>query len=532
MTVALKAVAGLGLKGVLKRLTSNRFIAVFTGAGATAVVQSSSVTTVLVVGFISAGVMTLQQSIGVIMGANIGTTITAQVIAFKITKYALGLVFFGWFPLFFLKKDRWRQSFTALMGLGIVFLGMALMGEATQPLRSYQPFIEWMQRLESPLLGVCIGAGFTALVQSSSATTAIVIMLASQGLLPLEGGIALCMGANIGTCFTALLASIGKNRESLQAVTVHILFNVAGVLIWIGLIEEMSRWMVLVSPVSDMVGFEKLAAETPRQIANAHTFFNVTNTLLLLPFTGYFANWVRKLIPDKPSVKGDERHSFLDQDLLKTPAFALDRARMENLDLGQRVLSLLKLTRAASVGSGQVAFKEVSNLESEIDQIQGDIVTYLATLSRDSMSEKNSRLTGRHLQLANYMEAMGDIMSDNAPSLEKGFREVSTPMSDGTRHHFENLFSVLELSLGDVLLCLEKEDYGAAKEVIEMKAGVEEVAFDITHRLEERLTESGDDRLKLYRLETDLVETIKRLFYLTKRMAKVLLDIDEILKPV
>lgn len=203
MTEALKILAGERVKDILARLTRNRFSAALAGATVTAVIQSSSITTVLVVGFITAGVMTFQQSIGVILGANVGTTITAQIIAFKVTKTALFLIAIGFFTETLARIPRLRHLGAMSMGLGLLFFGMELMSQATAPLRSYEPFMALMQELRNPLVGVLIGAVFTAMLQSSSATTAIVIVMASQGLISLEAGIAVVLGSNIGTCVTA-----------------------------------------------------------------------------------------------------------------------------------------------------------------------------------------------------------------------------------------------------------------------------------------------------------------------------------------
>ena len=200
MADSLKAVAGERMKIVLAKLTTNRFMGAATGAFVTAVIQSSSVTTVLVVGFITAGLMSMAQSIGVIMGANIGTTITAQIVAFKVTKFALLMIAAGFGMLFFSKQEKIKQYGGMLMGLGLVFFGMSVMSDAMSPLRSYQPFLDLMARMENPLIGILVAAGFTALVQSSSATTGIVIVMATQGFITLEAGIALAFGANIGTC--------------------------------------------------------------------------------------------------------------------------------------------------------------------------------------------------------------------------------------------------------------------------------------------------------------------------------------------
>ena len=218
LTDSLKTVAGERMKQVLGKLTTNRFSGAIAGALVTAVIQSSSITTVLVVGFVSAGLMSLGQSVGVILGANIGTTITAQIIAFKITKYALAMIAAGFIVELVSKKPVSRHYGSVVIGLGLLFLGMEFMSEAMNPLRAYSPFLETMQEMRNPLIGIAVGAGFTALVQSSSATTGIVIVLSTQGLIPLEAGIALIFGSNIGTCVTALLSSIGKPPDLIFSV--------------------------------------------------------------------------------------------------------------------------------------------------------------------------------------------------------------------------------------------------------------------------------------------------------------------------
>ena len=229
MTQALKSAAGDYMKDILGKLTRNRFVGVGMGAFVTAIIQSSSVTTVILVGFISAGLMSMSQSVAVIIGANIGTTITAQILAFKVTKIALPLIAGGFLMSFTAKRENWRQIGMIILGLGLVFYGMSIMSTALNPLRSYDPFIQFMISMQNPLLGAAVGALFTAVVQSSSATTGILIVMASQGLIGLESAIAIALGANIGTCVTAGLATIGKPREAVRAAVVHTLFQRAGV---------------------------------------------------------------------------------------------------------------------------------------------------------------------------------------------------------------------------------------------------------------------------------------------------------------
>ena len=293
----LKQAAGGMLQTILEKLTVNRFLGAITGALVTGILNSSSVTTVLVVGFVTAGVMTLAQSVGVIMGANIGSTVTAQLLAFNISAYSLIPVAAGFFMMFAGKAERTKQIGMILMGLGLVFYGMGLMSEGMNPLRSYEPFTNILQEMARPLLGILAGALFTGLVQSSAATVGIAIALASEGLLSLPAGIALALGANIGTCVTALLAAMGKPTEAVRAAVVHISFNVLGVLVWLPFIPVLGEMARSLSPVAiDLQGGAKLAAEVPRQIANANTLFNVFNTILFIGFTTWFARIAERLL--------------------------------------------------------------------------------------------------------------------------------------------------------------------------------------------------------------------------------------------
>ena len=240
MGEALKNVAGDRMRQILGKLTANRFMGLVTGTLVTAIVQSSSVMTVMLVGFVSAGLMSLPQAIGVILGADIGTTITAQIIAFPIKEYALLPVAVGFFLLFTSKRNHVSQSGALIMGLGLVFFGIALMSGAMKPLRSYQPFLDVMQHVTNPLVAILVSTIFTALIQASAATMGIVIVFASQGLISLEAGIALTLGANIGTCATAGLAALGKPREAVRVAIAHVTFKVVGVLLIVWFIPCLS----------------------------------------------------------------------------------------------------------------------------------------------------------------------------------------------------------------------------------------------------------------------------------------------------
>ncbi|MEE3193757.1 MAG: Na/Pi cotransporter family protein, partial [Candidatus Poribacteria bacterium] len=425
MSDALKAAAGEQMKNLLAKLAMNRFTGALTGAFVTAIIQSSSVTTVLVVGFITAEVMSLSQAVGIIFGANIGTTITAQIIAFKITKYALLLIAIGFGMLFIGKTDRIKNYGGMLMGLGLIFFGMGVMSDGMNPLRTYPPFTDLMERMENPIFGILVSALFTGLVQSSSATTGIVITMASQGLISLPAGIALIFGANIGTCITATLASIGKPREAVRASAVHILFNILGVVLWIALINWLADLVILISPAAEvgLSASDKLAAETPRQIANAHTIFNIVNTLVFLPFSGYFAKIAEKLIPDSAQVK-DEASSqvvlatqYLNPDLLDTAAIAIEQAKLEVLRVAGAVRDMLAQIMPAFIDNDAQVASNILQADSLTDFLRQEIFSYLSKLAGERITVEQSDSTIELLHVTSDLKNIGDVIEKNLVAL-------------------------------------------------------------------------------------------------------------------
>lgn len=519
---ALKSVAGAKMKVILARLTKNRFMGVFTGAFVTSVIQSSSVTTVLVVGFITAGLMTMTQSVGVILGANIGTTITAQIIAFKITHYALLLVTLGFGLTFVSRREKAKQWGMVLLGLGLVFYGMGVMGDAMNPLREYQPFLDMMIQMEAPLLGILAGAAFTGLVQSSSATTGIVIVMAGQGFITLPAGIALIFGANIGTCITALLAAIGKPREALRAGMVHVLFNVLGVLIWLAFIDDLAAYVVSISPVAEgLTGLEKLGAETPRQIANAHTIFNIANTVIFIGFAGLLARAVEYLVPERPP--DDERAirvKYLDMELLTNPSLALDRARMEILNMGDQVREMMTETLPAVLTGNKESLAEIAEMDNNVDRLYGHIVTYLGKVSKEGLTESESEEFMELMEAANSLESIGDVIETNLVTLGQLRIEDEVQISQATREVIEDFHAGVLRALDMSLVAVTQRNPSAAMQVIEMKARINELAESAALHEAERLVAQEPNRLEAYRIEMDILEALKRIYYFCKRMAR------------
>ena len=522
MTAGFKAAAGDGLRKLLAKLTTNRFKAAATGAFVTAMVQSSSVTTVLVVGFISAGVMTLSQSVGVILGADIGSTVTAQIIAFKVTKYALVAVALGFGMTITGRREHIKQYGTMILGLGLVFFGMQLMSDATNPLRTYQPFIALMQRMDNPLWGIVIALVFTGLVQSSAATIGIVIVLSSQGLVTLENGIALAFGANIGTCVTALLAAIGKPREAVRAAVVHIMLKVVGVLLWFAFIEQLAEIARFVSPGSpDLEGTARLAAETPRQIANAHTLFNVANTAIFIWFTTPIAWLVKKLIPPQPVVEdGRIAPKYIDEMYLDSPSMAIDLTRRELARLGDLVLRMLRHAPPVVVAGQSSELNEVEEMDEDVDALYAAIVAYLSKLSQVDLTERQTKQLADLISIANHFEDVGDTVETNMVALGRERLRRRFEISAATQAKFAPFFAEATRSFELALQAVADDDEDAAREVIEMKGRIRSVADEVAAHLSLRLQSSDPHRVAAFSIENDLAEQLKRVYYFAKRIAK------------
>jgi phosphate:Na+ symporter len=534
MTDALKIVAGGRMKSLLAKLTTNRFTGAVAGAAVTAIVQSSSVTTVLVIGFISAGLMTLSQSIGVIMGANIGTTITAQLIAFDITQYALVLIGVGFVMLFIFKQEKVRQYGSMIMGLGLIFFGMELMSEATRPLRTYEPFINLMQQMENPFLGILIGALFTSIVQSSSATTGVIIVLASQGLITLEAGIALAFGANIGTSVTAILAAIGKPRPAVQAALVHVLFNVLGVVFWFAFIGELAAVVRLISPTATTLeGTARLASETPRQIANAHTIFNVMNTILLIGFATPIATLVQYLVPERPAAEPDRaKPMYLDNNLLETPEMALDRVRLELGWLGAHTLQMVRNALPAVIKGTEHDLADQAAMDDEVDKLYQGIVHYLGRLSRGSLLESQSDQVNDYMAIANYIESIGDMIETNMVEAGSQRLGLGLQISEATQGFLQALNDEVFWAVERTLLALAASDRGMAEEVMAAKIEVNRLANRAETHIARRLSADEPNRFDAFRIESEIVEYLKRVYYFAKRIAKVIAEADTVYKVI
>ena len=525
MSDGLKAVAGNRMATLLGSMTRNRFLGGITGAFVTAILNSSSVTTVLVVGFTTAGIMTLQQSIGVIMGANIGSTMTAQIVAFNVTQYAMLPIAIGFGMTFFGKNESTKHGGAMLFGLGLLFGGMGIMSEAMYPLRSFPPFLDLMARMENPLLGILVGAGFTALVQSSAATTGIAIVMAAEGLMSLPAGIALALGANIGTCATALLAAIGKPVAARRAAGAHVLFNVLGVLIWLPIIGLLAQMATAASPLHpELVGAARMAEEVPRQIANAHTIFNVANTVIFIWFTGFFARVVEKLVPERVVVtKEIIAPKFLDDALLATPMLAMRAARFEGHRMGEIALEMVDGVGPAIRSRDVRQFDAIEKKDDQIDVLKEKIMEYLGEIYGQQLTSDESRRLLRLMRGVDEVQRIGTVVRNDLIGVGRQLIESDIETSETTEHTLTALYDQVRSAVTLAVDAIAELDESKALEVIQMKPTVNALIDGALDYQQERIAPTEPQLIALFRLEDEVIDGLKRIYSLSKRLANLLL---------
>lgn len=435
----LENAAGDSLKSILEKVTSNRVIAVLVGTIVTAIIQSSSATTVMVVGFVNAGLMNLSQALGVIMGANIGTTITAQLVAFKLDEIAPLFVFVGAAMVMFAKNRKHLELGNIILGFGILFTGMGIMSSAMKPLAKTPMFTQLLLAVgDNWIIGILTGLALTAVLQSSSATTGILIALASTNSITVSLAIPILFGCNIGTCVTALLASIGTNKTAHKAAFLHLTFNVLGTIIFIPFLRILGDFVVTTS------------TDVSRQIANAHTIFNITNTALLLPFSKYIVMFVNKVIPDdeneeKPGVK------FIDDRVLETPVIAAGQVIKETIRMAHKAKENVELSMKAFIDSNEKLIEQVYKNEETINLLEEAITSYLVKLAQCNLSEKEQTIVASTLHVVIDIERIGDHAENIADlAREKINRNVKYSLDalNDLNEIYESVVKSLDISIG------------------------------------------------------------------------------------
>ncbi len=524
----MKMTAGDSMRSILEKLTSNRYIAVFIGAFVTMVIQSSSATTVMLVSFVNSGLLNFTQALGVVLGSNIGSTVTAQIVAFKITDYALLLIAAGSIMSLFAKKDTIKHLGFVILGFGLLFYGMKVMSDTMKPLRSDPTFNSILTSFENPFLGILAGAVFTALVQSSSATTGIVITLASGGSITLEAGIPLILGANIGTCVTALLAGLNASRDAKRVAIGHVTFNVIGVLLFCFWIPSFAEF---VSNTSDNI---------PRQIANAHTIFNIAATIIFIPFTPFISRTIINYFPDIEEKRNIEKPVILnlDENVLDQPGAAINSAQAEIsgvVGLMERVIGSLvrpfidqnENDELRDVENSEISLNE--GLHQRLDKISylnENISNYLVKISRQDLTNKQSQEVFSLVTALNYLSSIKKIIKLRFDSLLIKKGDLNENFSDKGQ---EEIF-VYHGKLLKQVKRLNKffSKYDRAKVAKIMEKGEQYRDLEEKYQLEHFKRVSGEvsESIATHELHIELMDMLKQINSLIELIASSLIDID------
>lgn len=466
MSEGLQKVAGRKLKHLLGLLTTNRFAGLSVGALVTAVIQSSSATTVMVVGFVNAGLMTLAQSIGVIMGANIGTTVTAQLIAFNLSHYSLHAIAIGTALYLFSKKDRTKQIGQVILGFGILFLGLSIMKDTMKPLRDSEMFVHMMRNFgSSPLLGLLLGTGMTIVLQSSSASIGILMGMLSVGIIDYWAAVPILLGDNIGTTVTAVLSSIGANRTAKRAAAAHFVFNFVGAVVIVLLFYLIPNFADhihnIVHHISSMFIVD---VTTERLLANTHTFFNIINTIVWIPFVGFMVNLVKRVIPgEEVSIK--RGLSFLDERMLETPSLAIDQLKAEVLRMYKITNGMVDEAITAFREANEDFIKKVRNKEDIINELEEDLVTFITRFPRNTMAEADVKTVDMYYAMIDDIESIADDAFDIV-ELAVFKKDNRINFSDEAWETLDNNFSFVNGLMEDGCQLIDKKDLTLIDKII------------------------------------------------------------------
>ena len=455
----LQKAAGEKLKKIIEMLTTNRIMGVLVGTLVTAIIQSSSATTVMTIGFVNAGIMSLQQAVGVIMGANIGTTVTAQLVSFNIEKYAPIAIGIGMVFWFFTKKKNIKNISEILIGFGILFVGMNFMKEAAAPVSEMSQVHDAMLYLsKNPVLGILAGFLITGTIQSSSASIGILIVLASQGLLPITAALPVLYGDNIGTCVTSLLSTIGASRNARRAAIMHLCFNVIGTLLFI---------IVLSKPIIALVTSID-PTNVPRQIANAHTLFNVVNVIVLLPFSTYLVKLATKLVPYTEDEDLENIHTtkFLDERILETPSIALSNTVDEVIRMASRSTRALNSAYDAVKTFSHEKREKTFEYEKMINTLQLDITNFLFALSNRNLSDLERIKADVLFHIVNDIERVGDH-ADNIAEISQFMEDKKVIFTEDARNELDTIFELASKNFYDSITALKTSDFELAATITE-----------------------------------------------------------------
>lgn len=525
MSDGLQKAAGEKMQKILALLTRNPVLGVLAGALCTAVLQSSSATTVMVLGFVSAGLMKLPQAISIILGANIGTTITAQLIAFKIGDYAWLFVAIGFVLYFFIKKEKVVNIGQTCFAFGLLFVGINIMGETMKPLASSPFFVDLMMQVQDiPVLGVVLGTVMTVVVQSSSATIAVLQNLAATAgpdgvtsIIGLQGALPILFGDNIGTTITALLASIGGTINAKRTAAAHVIFNLTGTFIFIWFIPLYAKFIQYISPAGPEV------AVIARQIANAHMCFNLFNTLLWLPFIAILVKLVTKIVPGKDTDRLPSEPIYLDYNVLEQPFAAIHLATKELSRLAGFAYQMITSSKKAFLGNDIGSAKMVLELEQSVNKLQKKIVSYLSSISSaETVTEKQASRVSGLMHVAADIEHVGDYCENIAIFAEEKTKN-KYEFSDSACAEIYECFDHAGRMMRDSIQALEEGDYKMADDIKAQENELNNMEILLRKQHMKRLNEKrcSPEFTVIY---TDVIHNIERIGDCCDNIANAVLD--------
>lgn len=452
MGEGLQKAAGSKLKKIIEMLTSNVVMGVLVGTVVTGIIQSSSATTVMVVGFVNAGIMTLSQAIGVIMGANIGTTVTAQLVSFSLEDIApialgIGIIFY-----MFTSKEKTKQVAEILIGFGLLFTGMEFMKEAVEPLSELESFRNALLFLsKNPILGILAGFAITGIVQSSSASMGMLIALASQGLVPITAALPILYGDNIGTCVTSLISSLGASRNAKRAAVMHLSFNVIGTLLFM---------IVLNKPIVAVVQYLD-PANTARQIANAHTLFNLINVIILLPFSKYIVKLAERLVPVKEEeieLATANTTKYLDERMFETPSIALGNTVQEVVRMGGKARKSYTYAMEGLLTKDTKAIDKAFNYEKTVNTLHKSILNYLIKLSNTNINSDERIKADLLFHVVNDLERISDH-AENIAEIDRLAVDGDTKFSDIAIQEINDLSDLLLKNIDSAIEYIDTKNH-------------------------------------------------------------------------
>jgi phosphate:Na+ symporter len=497
---SLQRAAGARLRHLLTGLGRHRLLAVASGAAVTAIIQSSAATTLMLIGFVSAGLMTFRQTLGIILGADIGTTFTVQLIAFQITDYALLLVGLGFAATLVAQRRGLKDLGQAVLGFGLMFLGLKVILEGVEPLKSNALAIQVLAAVaDSPLIALLVGAGFSAIVTSSAATLGLTLALAHQGLIHLGGAIAIVLGANIGTCVTALMASVGTSAEAKRVAVAHIAFKLGGVAL---IVPFLGPFTALVA---------ESAADPARQVANAHTFFNVGISLVFLPFAPLAARAIEALVPDDQPGENPFRTRYVDERALDQPSLALGQATREALRMADVAQGMLRDVVPVFRRDDRELLEDVERRDDQVDFLEREIKLFLARLGREAMGPDLSRREIGLISFIGNLENIGDIIDKNLMELARKKLYQARRFSDAGWAELLEFHGMVSKNLETAIAAFAANDRTLAQTVLDQRPIVRQRERELRESHLDRLRAGRTESLETSEIHLDILTNLKRI---------------------